>query len=150
VNDPGQAVPGASMGARCRDDPEPPVTSYLPDPRLRCSALWYAQRAGLLTGGGDDLDFLRELGYQAACRARWEGIPEWRVREGPFTVNMWPEKYFSWAADVLAQAAAEHGDWHLRRPDPPSAAISPGHGYWEPGDYGPYDAGWPPMSSEDT
>lgn len=90
------------------------MARYLPDDLMRCSALWYALRTGMVDGAVDfgDLEFLRELGAQAACRARWHGIPEWRVPEGPWpAVCMWPEWVWSATADSMAHAAAEHGDY---------------------------------------
>ena len=120
----------------CDGYAEDDVTSYLP-PGYRCTAFWYAQRAGLLTAGdllagGEDLDFLKELGLQAARLARWQGIPAQLVPEGPYRVHAWPEAVWSEIADRMAAAAAEHGDWHLEDP--------PGHGYQEAGDYDEYDA----------
>lgn len=105
------------------------MTAFLPG-QVRCTAYWYAQRARLLTGNGD-LEFLRELGLRAWYLAGRHGIPYWRVPEGPYWVHTWPEWVWAATADAMAQAAAgQHGDY-----GPP-----PGHGYWEAGDYGPYDA----------
>ena len=94
------------------------MTAFLP-PGIRCSAYWYAWRAGLLTSGdlftggeySADLEFLRTLGWFAARRARWLGIPDMTVPEGPYRVHMWPERVWSDTADAMAQAAAEHGDY---------------------------------------
>lgn len=81
---------------------------------MRCSAYWYALHRGLPA----DLDYLRALGLTAYRMARWEGLEEWKVPEGPWIVFMWPEHIWDAAAQnpVLA---------------------------------GSYDAGWPPVSSED-
>lgn len=94
----------------------------MPEPRV--TAWWYVCRYGLADRFGT-LDALLDLGLRAAQRARWEGIPEQRVAEGPFIVHTWPERVW---AQVIAEAA--------------SAGIPPGaENVWDPG--------WPPMSSED-
>ena len=69
------------MRAMCQSEPR--VTAY-----------WYALTHGLPC----DLDSLFESGRQAAWRARWEGIPEYRVTEGPFQVHTWPERIWDEAA----------------------------------------------------
>lgn len=103
------------------------MSSYLP-PGMRCTAYWYAQRAGMMPYGitdPDDIEFLRVLGARAALRARWYGYPEWLVPEGPFRVHMWPEHVWDEVALAMANETAEHGVWD-----------QPPHGYWESGDYG--------------
>lgn len=103
------------------------MSSYLP-PGMRCTAYWYAQRAGMMPYGitdPDDIEFLRVLGARAALRARWYGYPEWLVPEGPFRVHMWPEHVWDEVASAMANETAEHGVWD-----------QPAHGYWESGDYG--------------
>lgn len=91
------------------------MSRYLPDPRLRCSAYWYAERAGMLPYGitdPDDLEFLRVLGARAALLARWYGYAPWKVPEGPFpAVFMWPEHVWDEVASAMANEAAEHGTW---------------------------------------
>jgi hypothetical protein len=89
------------------------MTRYLPDDEIRCSAYWYALRAGMVTDPCDpgDLEFLRELGLRAARLARWEGIPALTVPEGPYQVYLWPERIWSEVADAMANHAAEHGDY---------------------------------------
>jgi hypothetical protein len=87
------------------------MTRYLPDPRLRCSAYWYAQRAGMIVGDYSDAEFLRDLGARAAKLGRWYGYPEWLVPEGPFMVHMWPEHVWDEVASAMANEAAEFGHW---------------------------------------
>lgn len=57
----------------------------MPEPRV--TAYWYASQHGLPV----TLEYLAELGLQAARRARWLGIQAWLVPEGPFWVHTWPE-----------------------------------------------------------
>jgi hypothetical protein len=110
------------------------VTRYLPDDQVRCSAYWYALRAGMVTGhpAPDEagLEFLRELGLRAARLARWEGIPAVTAPEGPYQVYLWPERIWSEVADAMAGRAAEHGDWGpedvrvpYARPDSPHPMV---------------------------
>ena len=90
------------------------MSRYLPDDLIRCSAYWYALRAGMVTDPSDpgDLEFLRELGLRAAHLARWYGIPALTVPEGPWpAVYLWPERIWSEVADAMANHAAEHGDY---------------------------------------
>jgi hypothetical protein len=93
------------------------MTRYLPDDLIRCSAYWYALRAGLVTDPCDpgDLEFLRELGLRAASLARWEGIPALTVPEGPWpAVYLWPERIWSEVADeMLAARLSGYGDYGL-------------------------------------
>ena len=85
------------------------MPGYLP-PDYRCTAYWYAQRAGLLTGNGD-LEFLRCLGLRAWHLAGYYGVPAWpKIPEGPFMVLLWPEVIWDTAAFQLAQDAARFGD----------------------------------------
>ena len=84
------------------------MTRFLP-PGMWCTAFWYAERAGLLTG--DDLEFLRDLGARAARLARWYGYPEWIVPEGPYQVHMWPEHVWDEVANAMANEAARYGHW---------------------------------------
>ena len=116
------------------------MTACLPGPDWRCSAYWYAARAGMVSvpQAPGDLEFLRELGLRAASLARWEGIPAMTVPEGPYQVYLWPEHIWSAVADAMANYAAEHGGYgHSGDPawesadgdpqgygDPPSAANS--------------------------
>jgi hypothetical protein len=84
----------------------------LPDDSWTCTAYWYAFHGGMWTGDWpSDLEFLRELGYRAAARAHWHGVPERRVPEGPHWVHQWPEWIFAQTADAMASHAAEHGDY---------------------------------------
>ena len=88
------------------------MTRYLPDDQVRCSAYWYALRAGMVTDASDpgDLEFLRELGLRAAHLARWEGIPAMTVPEGPWpAVYLWPERIWGAAAEAMANCPAEYG-----------------------------------------
>jgi hypothetical protein len=87
-------------------------------PGVRCSAYWYARRGGMLPYGitdPDDLEFLRDLGLRAARLARWLGVAEWLVWEGPpgnqFLVHTWPEEIWNHVASAMANEAAEHGCW---------------------------------------
>ena len=57
-------------------------------PGARVTAYWYSARRGLPC----DLESLRELGLQAARRARWLGLQPLLVPEGPFLVHAWPER----------------------------------------------------------
>ena len=80
------------------------MSRYLPDDQIRCSAYWYALRAGMVTDASDpgDLEFLRELGLRAAHLARWEGIPAMTVPEGPWpAVYLWPERIWDDAASAM-------------------------------------------------
>lgn len=128
MNDHDRRSPGSLMYGI--PDPSRPGRQLLP-PDYRCSAYWFALHGGLMTGDWPgDLEFLRELGYRAACLARWHGIPPWFVIEGPFVnpgVHSWPEWVWCQVADAMAGHAADHGDY-----GPP---YPPGHGYWEAGDY---------------
>jgi hypothetical protein len=54
---------------------------------IRVTAYWHAAGHGLPC----DLDFLLEFGRQAARRARWLGLEETKVPEGPYWVHAWPE-----------------------------------------------------------
>jgi hypothetical protein len=100
------------------------MTGFLPGPEWRCSAYWYAARAGMLTG--DDLEFLRCLGLRAARLARWHGIPPQAVPEGPYLVHMWPEWVWDVTVRQMADDGARFGEW----------GPGTGTGYWETGDYG--------------
>lgn len=89
------------------------MTGYLPQ-GVRCSAYWYAQRAGMLPYGvtdPDDMEFLRDLGARAARLGRWHGYPEWVVPEGPYLVYMWPEHVWDEVASAMANEAAGSGHW---------------------------------------
>jgi hypothetical protein len=111
---------------------------YLPDDLIRCSAYWYALRAGMVTDASDpgDLEFLRELGLRAASLARWEGLPALTVPEGPWpAVFLWPERIWSEVADAMANHAAEHGSYgpeDVRQPGRAAyeAQRSPGDSFW--------------------
>jgi hypothetical protein len=81
--------------------------SLLP-PGARCTAYWYAQHAGMLTGDGD-FEFLRALGLAAWRIAGRHRLPEAKVPEGPYLVHQWPEWCWSQAADRIAEWTAEHG-----------------------------------------
>lgn len=103
------------------------MRTYLP-PGYRCSAYFYAARAGMVSvpQAPGDLEFLRELGLRAASLARWEGIPAVRVPEGPYQVYLWPERIWSEVADAMANQAAEHGDYGAPEDVLPPGARSPG------------------------
>jgi hypothetical protein len=142
VNDHDQAVLDEAFGHGYRwDDPVRRQPAPLLPPGMRCTAYFYAQQSGLLTGHGD-MEFLTELGWHAAVLARWHQIPPWKVNEGPLFVHTWPEWVWSTTADLLAHYAAEYGDCC---PDPA------GHAAWGPrGPSASYqswrdeDAGWGP------
>lgn len=90
------------------------MTKYLPDGYIRCSAYWYANRAGMLPYGvtdPDDQEFLRDLGARAARLGRWYGYPPWLVPEGPYLVHMWPEHVWDEVASAMASEAAGTGHW---------------------------------------
>jgi hypothetical protein len=57
------------------------------DPEIRMTAYYYATVHGLPC----NLEYLTELGLQTTRRARWLGIPEAKVIEGPLWVHTWPE-----------------------------------------------------------
>lgn len=104
------------------------MTAYLPSPDHRCTAYWYAARAGMVSvpQAPGDLDFLLEFGAQAARLARWHGIPEQRTAEGPFQVHTWPEVIWSAVADAMANSAAEHGDYRdspYAGPETPAGVV---------------------------
>jgi hypothetical protein len=72
---------------RCDAKFDKSVAVYDEPPGTRVTAYFYAAARGLPC----DLDYLTELGRAAARRARWLGIPPWRVLEGPLAVHAWPE-----------------------------------------------------------
>lgn len=87
------------------------MPGLLPGPDWRCSAYWYAQHTGLLTGSGD-LEFLACLGLRAWHLAGWHQVPCWpKIAEGPFTVWLWPEWVWDLATYQLAEDAARFGDF---------------------------------------
>ena len=121
MNDHDQALLDSFLAG---DIQERVMPGFLPDPRLRCTALWYATAAGLLTGNWPaDLDFLACLGLRAERLARAHRVPYWTVPEGPYMVHMQPEWVFDLALQQMREDAARLGQ-------------EPGPGYWEAGDYG--------------
>ena len=88
-------------------------------PGTRVTAYRYALDRGLPC----DLASLADLGLAAARHARWLGIPEYRVPEGPpgnpFWVHTWPEAVFDYV--VTWQAQAEADAWGGQ---PPSASYA--------------------------
>lgn len=88
------------------------MTGFLPE-GYRCTALWYAGRAFLLTGNGD-LEFLQCLGLRAWTLARWHGVQPWpKIAEGPYQVWLWPEWVWDVASHQMAEDAARFGDWAM-------------------------------------
>jgi hypothetical protein len=73
-----------------------------PEPDIRVTAYWYAAHHGLPC----DLDYLLEFGAQAARRARWLGIGEQKMQEGPLIVHTWPEFVFDQVMRARQQPAA--------------------------------------------
>lgn len=104
-------------------------------PEVRVTAYWYAEVHGLPC----DIDYLMELGAQAARLARWEGIPQQKVLEGPSWVHTWPERVFdqvlrsrsAWQAVTAAAPQQPQfyppGSWAAaaHRPYDPLAVIPP-------------------------
>jgi hypothetical protein len=80
-----------------------------------CTGYWYAIRGGMLPYGGpadpDDREFLAGIGLRAGRLAHWHGLSPSRVTEGPGMAVAWPGWVWGVAADVMAQHAAEHGDY---------------------------------------
>lgn len=66
---------------------------------MRCTAYWFARARGL----PQDLDYLKALGLTAYRMARWEGLEEWRVPEGPYFCCMWPERIWDAAANGVVR-----------------------------------------------
>ena len=110
------------------------MTGLLP-PGMRCSSWWYAMHRGL----PQDLAYLKGLGLAAARLARWEGLEEWKVPEGPDQVHMWPERIFD--------EAARHPAGVLREPGAPRDDF---RGYPAPPEDTMAYADWCQMADEDA
>jgi hypothetical protein len=98
-------------------------------PEIRVTAYWYAEVHGLPC----DLDYLMELGAQAARLARWEGIPQQKVLEGPSWVHTWPERVF----DQVTRAARGRADAERAAPQqpqfyPPGSWAEAAHRAYDP------------------
>lgn len=70
-------------------------------PESRVTAYRYAVHHGLPC----TLEYLAELGRQAARRARWLGLESRQVPEGPFLVHAWPERIWE---EVAGARRAEY------------------------------------------
>jgi hypothetical protein len=101
-------------------------------PGWRCTAYYYAAHSGLPV----TYSYLLELGLRAARAARWLGLRQATVREGPFRVHTWPEWVWVRAAASLAIPARPAGPpplhprvaaFYAQRREPP-----PGYdgGFW--------------------
>ena len=89
--------------AALADDPGSyaPVTGpRLPEPGWRFTAYYWAAHRGLPT----TLEYLTELGAIAAGEARWAGLRQATVPEGPYIVHTWPEQIWRAAEAKLAAA----------------------------------------------
>jgi hypothetical protein len=126
----------------------------------RVTAYWYASQRGLPA----DLDFLLEFGIRAARHARWLGIAESKIPEGPYLVHAWPESVWAYAAPASpAQAAAMTAAGRAARERAHQQRVAAGiaeiYSRLDAGEFralagargrdGEPDPGWPPMCSED-
>jgi hypothetical protein len=85
-------------------------------PGTRVTAYAFSAARGLPC----DLAALADLGLAAARHARWLGIPEFRVPEGPYIVHTWPAEIYEYVTAWQAQADAE-----AQCGQPPSASYQP-------------------------
>lgn len=108
MNDHDQALLDSFLAG---DIQERVMPGFLP-PGCFCTAYWYAQRAGLLTGNWPaDLDFLACLGLRAERLARAHRVPYWTVPEGPYRVHMQPEWIWDLALAQMREDAERYGTW---------------------------------------
>jgi hypothetical protein len=98
---------------------------------MRVTAYAYAASRGLPC----DLDSLLRLGLAAARHARWLGVGEYRVPEGPYpAVHTWPEAVFDYVSTWQAQAgvdawggqplSASCAEWRTEGRVPPTRAVN--------------------------